>query len=217
MDMLFIVKKYFFMKRKLILSQEQLDEICNGDSSYLDDLSTNPDMCDDIHANEITVGGGLVDGYGEPFTTDRVADTEAPKNGLWGLRMGRGDYTRVVECKKKDWIKKHRLNEINQAIKGQNITATVGDGPDSYQITGSENKLNTQRYRAELAGDDEKVDAINKALDNRRRPVENRKKNLKDMGIENAYQKPGGKKDSGNGKAHTIKGANGTNSIIRYW
>ena len=205
--------KKSLMKRKLILTQSQLNEICDGDCSYLDGLSKAPDKPENMHANEITVDGGIIDGYGEPVTTDRFSDTLAPKNGLWRMR---GDYTRIAESKKGDWIRKNIINETNQGLDGQNITATVGNGNNSYNITGSEGTLAVRKHRAEQNGNDEEADAIGKALNNRRKPIENRKKALKNLGIDNMYQKAGGKKSSGNGKAHTKK-KDGTNQYIDYF
>lgn len=59
-------------KKRLILSQEQLDEICGGDSSYLDGLSKTPDM-GSIFSTEVSADGGIEDGYADPTTTDDIA------------------------------------------------------------------------------------------------------------------------------------------------
>ena len=59
-------------KRTLILSQAQLDEICGGDSAYLDKLDSTPDMAPDF-AGKITSDGGMDDGYANATTTDDIA------------------------------------------------------------------------------------------------------------------------------------------------
>ena len=204
------------MKHKLILSQSQIDEICNGDSSYLDGLSSKPDVPED-YANEITVGGGIIDSYPDPLTTDEFGRQLARQNGMFGgRRCYHGDYVTMYEGKKKDWMKRHSINETNQALDHQEITAVIGDGPNAEKVTGNENMLSTRLSRAEDAGNEEEAKALRKALDNRRKPIENRKKNLKNLGIDNVYQKAGGKKNSGNGKAHTRKD-DGTNQYISYF
>ena len=49
-------------KKTLILSQKQLDEICGGDSTYLDGLSLNPDKAED-YSNVVTADGAVDTGY----------------------------------------------------------------------------------------------------------------------------------------------------------
>ena len=59
-------------KKTLILSQQQLDEICDGDSSYLHGLTSNPDMAPNFAA-ETTSDGGMDKGYADATTTDDYA------------------------------------------------------------------------------------------------------------------------------------------------
>lgn len=202
------------MKRRLILTQEQVDEICNGDSTYLDGLTNTPDLPDNMYSNEITTGGGLLDGYADPVTTDKYAKTLTRQNGMFGTgrRSNHGDYVTMYEGKKKDW-ERLRLNETNSDLDGQNIKVTVGNGDNAYKVSGSENALELKRHRAEMRGDDELSKSIDKVLDNRRDLIKTRKKNLKDLGMSNQFI---GKhtKNSGNGKGHIKK--DGTNQYINY-
>ena len=59
-------------KKTLILSQKQLDEICGGDSTYLDGLSLNPDKAED-YSNDVTADGAVDTGYAKNMTTDMYA------------------------------------------------------------------------------------------------------------------------------------------------
>ena len=59
-------------------------------------------------------------------------------------------------------------------------------------------KRQVQKVKSELAG-------VCSRLDNATNSIRTRKENRKNLGFENQFQKAGGTKDSGNGKAHTKK------------
>lgn len=87
-------------KKTIILSQKQLDEICGGDSTYLDGLALSPDLPKDF-ANQITTNGSVEQGYADSMTTDDFAK-ETTNNNRFFIR-GRGAVSTIREMKKKDW------------------------------------------------------------------------------------------------------------------
>ena len=105
-------------KKTLILSQEQINEICGEDSTYLDGLAQTPDVAQNF-ANNVTVGGSISNGYAFPYTTDAVSHEMTKRN--WGYNMGnkRGPATLnesiYTSLSKLEWSKKN-LNEDTNVI-----------------------------------------------------------------------------------------------------
>ena len=56
-------------KKTLILTKEQIDEICDGNYSYLDGLATKPDMAS-VFSTEVSSDGSVESGYADPTATD---------------------------------------------------------------------------------------------------------------------------------------------------
>lgn len=123
-------------KKTLILSQKQLDEICGGDSSYLDNLSLKPDM-GNIYANEITVDGSVEDGYAEPSTTDDLSHTMCNNWRGFTKLYGMGPVS-LKEMTKKEWARQH-LNEEsehgNARLVNKKFGAQDGEPGKSYDAT----------------------------------------------------------------------------------
>lgn len=123
-------------KKTLILSQKQLDEICGGDSSYLDGLSTRPDM-GDVFSTEITADGGVDVGYAKPTTTDDVAD-DMTNDWRGNAKLhGMGPIT-VREMKKSEWDRMYLGEEEehgNARLKNLNFGAKNGEEGKSYGAT----------------------------------------------------------------------------------
>lgn len=199
-------------KRKIILTQKQLDEICGDNSTYLDGLALTPDLKDN-YSNEITTNGSIDDTYAEPLTTDDFAkDTTNNNRGYWGLR-GMGSVSTIREMSKKDW-EKIIFNEDNQRLKYRKFGATTDSEAKSYDAT----KKNISRYRiaamkAKTGTPEEKAKA-NKTM-------QKMQNNWSGLGVAtNQYEtakkidkqiKPTIKstpKTSGNGKAHSKKEPN---------
>lgn len=108
-------------KKTLIISQKQLDEICGGNSAYLDGLATKPDLANNF-ASEITADGSVEDGYADPTTSDDVAhDLTNDWRGNAKLH-GMGPIT-VREMTVKEWKEKYlgesKTNEVGDTLKGQ--------------------------------------------------------------------------------------------------
>ena len=217
------------MKRKLVLSEEQLAEICGWDEGENNTIPSN------MYANQTTTTGGMGD---KPITTDEYSDWVSKQghfltiNGYPGYGYSSygnpayqgyadrelddvddvfpdehpdGGYPQVVttiyEGKKKDW-ETIRLNETNSRLDNRKITAVVGSGPDAEKFTESEGNLAVMKTRAKERGDKEMYDGVSKALNNQRDQIRRTKENSL---MPNAFQKPGGTKNHGNGMAHTKK------------
>lgn len=149
------------MSKKLILTQEQLDEICNGNSAYLD----NPTDFKHNGNNEVNVDGVPGDYYGEgdkvggKVTTDKYGKMVANPIGFpgYGSRGNGKDGFRApiffYESTKKNWEKKN-LDEEYRDPTMTNATFTTGNvdekGNKEKRGLGSMKTLKT-RYRAAQA------------------------------------------------------------------
>ena len=202
------------MSRKtLILREDQFNEICGTNTAYLD----NPGDYTENGLTTTKTGGAVSDSSGEkeysdPLTTDDYAHELAPEtlfallfrnggHGLWG-HWGSGLRAReLTEDKKK-------LQESNSELEGRswngvsytNLTTKKTELKQMLDALVRQNapKQQIQRVKSALAG----VCAI---LNRETGMIKQRKTNRKNMGFENQFQKAGGTKNSGNGKAHTKK------------
>lgn len=107
-------------KKTLILSQKQLDEICGGNSAYLDGLASAPDMAPNF-ASEITADGAVDDGYADPVTTDDYAHSMTNDWRGNAKLHGMGPIT-VREMTVREWKEKYlkkNINEVGDSTKGQ--------------------------------------------------------------------------------------------------
>ena len=196
-------------RKKIILTQRQLDEICGDDSTYLDGLALTPDLSSN-YSNEITTNGDIEDAYPEPITTDDLAsDMTNNTRGYWGLR-GMGSVSTIREVTKKEFI----INEDNQRLKNRVFGATSDSEGKSYDAT----KKSISRYRiaaqkAKSGSPEDKQKAL--------RTMQKMQNNWSGLGVAtNQYEtakavdkqiNPGIKsapKNAGNGKAHTKKTPN---------
>lgn len=89
--------------KKIILTQNQIDEICGNNYAYLNDLALKPDI-GNIYGNEITTDGALENGYPTPTTTDEKARTMVNNTNSLLRTRGLGSTT-IREMSKKDWEK----------------------------------------------------------------------------------------------------------------
>jgi hypothetical protein len=197
-------------RKKLILTQRQLDEICGDNSTYLDGLALTPDLSSN-YSNEITTNGDIEDAYPEPITTDDLAsDMTNNTRGYWGLR-GMGSVSTIREVTKKDWEKEFVVAEDNLRLKNRVFGTTNDEEGKSYDAT----KKNISRYniaaqKAKSGTPEEKQKAL--------KTMQKMQKNWGGLNIaRNQYEtakavdkqiNPGIKsapKNAGNGKAHTKK------------
>ena len=197
-------------RKKIILTQRQLDEICGDNSTYLDGLALTPDLSSN-YSNEITTNGDIEDAYPEPITTDDLAsDMTNNTRGYWGLR-GMGSVSTIREVTKKDWEKEFVVAEDNLRLKNRVFGTTNDEEGKSYDAT----KKNISRYniaaqKAKSGTPEEKQKAL--------KTMQKMQKNWGGLNIaRNQYEtakavdkqiNPGIKsapKNAGNGKAHTKK------------
>lgn len=197
-------------RKKIILTQRQLDEICGDNSTYLDGLALTPDLSSN-YSNEITTNGDIEDAYPEPITTDDLAsDMTNNTRGYWGLR-GMGSVSTIREVTKKDWEKEFVVAEDNLRLKNRVFGITNDEEGKSYDAT----KKNISRYniaaqKAKSGTPEEKQKAL--------KTMQKMQKNWGGLNIaRNQYEtakavdkqiNPGIKsapKNAGNGKAHTKK------------
>ena len=212
------------MSRKtLILREDQFNEICGTNTAYLDNSS---DYVEDGLTTTKT-GGAVSDSngeenYSEPLTTDDYAHELAPEtlfallfrnggHGLWG-HWGSGLRAKeLTESKKK-------LHESNGELEDRTWRLDLDN--DGLKKTYSYTNLTTkktelkqlltqlvqqnapekqiQRVKSALAG-------VCRVLDRETGEIKQRKTNRKNLGFANQFQKAGGTKNSGNGKAHSKK------------
>jgi len=151
------------MGKKLILSQEQLDEICGGNSAYLDNEYSD---FKNIGNNEVSADGFFEDDFGIPMLNKDWAMQDRGR-GYTGIgTRGRErvsyhayenkDNEKPViyeESKKSTWAKKH-LNEEFKDPMLTNATFTTGNvdefGGKKKRNVGSL-KMAKTRYRAAMA------------------------------------------------------------------
>lgn len=221
-------------KKTIILTQKQLDEIVGGNMAYFDDGSeytedaTNQVYTDKPDSKKTTVTG------------DKIARSRRRESSFYGLNRNiQTKQPVMIACSKSDWEKKN-LNEENQDLVNRTFHfgqseknkmpgisnsagANAAENGISYTnattIKSRMNKLQQQAQKGDAQAQQKyqnmggKVlqDTVEKKLDNATTISKRDKENRSNMGFNNVYQKPGGTKVSGNGKAHTPK-----NAVITY-
>jgi hypothetical protein len=196
-------------RKKLILTQRQLDEICGDNSTYLDGLALTPDLSSN-YSNEITTNGDIEDAYPEPITTDDLAsDMTNNTRGYWGLR-GMGSVSTIREMTKKEW-EQEIINEDNQRLKNREFGATRNSEGKGYDATKKNiSRFNIAAQKAKSGTPEEKQKALKTmqrmqnnwgGLNVAMNQYETAKKVDKQInpGIKSAP------KSAGNGKAHSKK------------
>lgn len=125
-------------KNKLILTTEQFKKLCEGEEfSYLDDLSSKPDM-GDIYSTEITTDGAIDNGYPTPTTTDDKAK-EMVNNWRGNAKLSGMGAVTIREMSKSDWLTENIFNEEsehgNARLKNKIFGASNGQQGKSYDAT----------------------------------------------------------------------------------
>lgn len=126
------------MPKKLILTQEQLERLCEGDDFlYLDGLTNKPDM-GDIYSTEVTTDGSMEDKLPTPTTTDDHSHTMTNDWRGTAKLAGMGPIV-VHEMTKAEWEKKILMNEElehgNARLKNRKFGAQNGMPGKSYTAT----------------------------------------------------------------------------------
>ena len=146
-------------RKKIILTQKQLDEICGDNFTYLDGLALTPDLADN-YSNEISTNGSIDNAYPDPTTTDDLAhDMTNNTRGYWGLR-GMGSVSTIREISKKDWEKE--ILETNQHLTGRTFGVTSETPGKSYAaVTTNKSRLNKAIKQSKSANPLLKQKALN--------------------------------------------------------
>jgi len=227
-------------KKTIILTRKQLDEIVGGDSTYLDNVESDfvQDGTNSVYTGEKTDNDDSEPITTDKFS--KQIRRSSGYYGLGGNVKRYSP--NMISCSKSTWIKRNLVNEDNSELVNTNFGLSqetknnisgvkdsaganaVKNGNISYGnakvIKSRMNKLQNQAKKGDIAAQQkyEKMggkvlqDIVTKKLDNATSLVKNDKENRSNMGFNNVYQKPGGTKMSGNGKAHTSK----TNQVITY-
>ena len=124
-------------KKTLILTKEQIDEICDGNYSYLDGLATKPDMAS-VFSTEVSSDGSVESGYADPTATD---DYSGDMTNDWrgnAKLHGLGPIT-VREWKEKYLKQVGTIDEEqehgNARLKNATFGAKNGEAGKSYDAT----------------------------------------------------------------------------------
>lgn len=123
-------------KKTLILTQEQVRRICEGeDFVYFKDMATKPDI-GDIYSTEVTTDGSMEDMYPAPTTTDDRSHTMTNDWRGNAKMNGMGPIT-VREMKKGDWENKVLANEESEHGNARLINRQFGakDGQQGKSYT----------------------------------------------------------------------------------
>ena len=198
------------MKKTLIITERQLSEICGPNFNYFDGLALNPDLPGDKFSDEITADGKVEQGYPEPTRTDTyAADMTNDWRGNAKLH-GMGPIT-VREMTKKDFEKAILEAHGNKRLNNR----TFGENNRSYNAIGvAKNKFKKASQMAQSQDPKTREKGL-KTLRNmdttgirERDAAMNFDKILQDMKPE-GEKIVSGPKESGNGKAHSVKTPDG--------
>jgi len=124
-------------KKRIILNKEQLDEVCGWDSTYLDSMSTNPDL-GAVGSSETSADGFLDHGYADNMTSDEYADAMYNAS-MYGRLRGLAPMMYRVP----DEVFEEREHG-NERLAGRTFGAGNGDKGKSYDAT----KMAISRKRA---------------------------------------------------------------------
>lgn len=218
-------------RKKVIFTEEQLNEIIGGDTTYLD--AADKDFREFAGHNEVTVGGkdGLNRQDAEPIIGDKISDAMGRSDNWFTISRAKSFGVPIpIYCSKEN--EGETINESNSDLEGQrfqvdpttmrNLACVSGNGKGSGRLKNilrdgsvsytEATTLKNLLDKADPNGEEYKNmggkvlhDFINRTLENRTGIIRRGKENMKDLGFENQFQKAGGTKQSGNGQAHTSK------------
>ena len=194
-------------KKTIILSESQFNEICGTNTAYLD----NPGdftMDGTIHTR---TDGAVSDTYGghedysEPPTGDDVADSMTPET-LWAMLFKNGGHGLWGHYG--SGLRAGNLTESNSELEGR-----VWNGDSYTNLTTKKTQYKQMLDQLIKSGaPEQQIKRVKAAymgvcsiLNRETGAIKGRKTALKNLGMENQFQRAGGTKNSGNGKAHTRK------------
>lgn len=215
----------------------RISESEDGDATYLDDIASEDVGKEDAANNVYTSPNGTDPVTSDKFANQRRRSSSF--YGL--NRNISTYNPVMIACSKGEWEQKNLVNEDNQDLVNTNFTigqsekdnmVATGDsaganfvknGDISYGNAKTVKSRMNKLQKLAKAGDAQAAqtyqnmggkvlqDTVTKKLDNATALDKRDKKNRTDMGFQNVYQKPGGSKTTGNGKAHSPK-----NVVITY-
>lgn len=141
-------------KKKLILTQKQIDEICGGNFSYLDGLANGPDNKDKFSTEVSSDGGMETNPYpkkpmtGDDFSSDITRDSWPRDSRSYGKNGNYLPYN-MTEMKKSDWEKKNLTSEgkMRGNKRLNHMKFNPGDGSEGKTYS----ELNQAAYRRRVA------------------------------------------------------------------
>ena len=210
-------------RRKIIVAESQIDRLLGeGFMSYLENKEDANEAPPNEYGTEAFTDGK--DANGDDMKspcTDRVARERYPRNpfSYWNGTRGFALGGRVMTEDNQDLM--GRQFSVNAPLKKE-IQANAKDSGDkllnnmadeksfniktAYKRRHDLNKMkaeNPEEFKA--TGRDRILRDISNQIENAKGLSKSNKETKKNAGIDNAFQKPGGTKNSGNGKAHTTK------------
>ena len=214
-------------KKTIIFTERQLNEITGGDFSYLDGMNDGKFPGN----NEVTVGQNTSVSGPAPTIGNKVSKQMGSSDNWYTMSRGRILGVPLM-CSKKAFDRM-MLSESNSELEGDFFTfdpttlrklnmtrdsSTRGKGSIalnnliekggmSYtEATTLKNRMEHMDHNSDEyfnLGGDALYEFINNTLQAKTSAITNRKKVRTAAGMTNQYQKAGGSKDVGNGKAHT--------------
>lgn len=186
------------MSKKLILSQAQVDRLteASGMGDYINPSSEVGAVGHNEVALEPSDMRDSKDKERDSSVEYKPVQTDDIKNFMnvpqlpWGGSHIRTPYAAgyIAETYTKEEFEKLAMDENNQQLNGIQMTTTLNTPQGTVMINGDENKLSTDLTRAKQAGNKELANALQKTLDNRRKPIRQRKKTLSNIGVQGQYR-----------------------------
>ena len=209
---------------KIILTESQIRKIVGENfTSYLPgslDQGAEPSNSDLTQVGTV----GKIDGErGDAVATDRIAKDRAPKYPVWRTTSGLAEESgERLEEANQDLVGKGKSFNMGRNVNGM-VRSVASSNPNDRMVNNMANDPNMtsstaymrmnrlrkmkdedpQRYTR--IGGDRLLKTLQDKIESAKGASASRKETMHDMGMKNAYQKEGGTKQSGNGKAHTEK------------
>lgn len=206
-------------KRTLILTERQLKEIASGiNIAYLDKEGIKPDM-GDVYSTEVSAEGsaGKGESYSDEMTTDDFAIMQSkdwPRDSRSFGRSGNAP-ANIREMSKKDWENRYIFNEEQEHGNKDLNNRIFGDGDKQYSYGAIKQKEYRERNAAKKAINgstpEEKAKGLNslkKIQGNDGKSYATAKKQFEPAKMASKLKPKkiaSAPKETGNGKAHSVK------------